>query len=645
MKKATAIILIILMLILSACAGGTMPTVSFSAPAAENSPAAFTASSRRSSVERLRLRVEDYLCDMSDGEISVFVWDLGTDNYFAASNGDDVRQSRFSASLIKLYIMLAAYQSEALGLFNTGDYTNALTQMIAFSDNDEANFLIDELGGIERVNMLIEPFGFSDTRLNKYIGLNLPGPENVTSVSDCARLLHGIYTGTLISPDASRAMLNLLLQQDINTKMPVPLPVWATVAHKTGEYFNEANHDVGIVFSGDSDKADYILCVMVNDVVESEAVAVNIALSRLVWNYFSNYENYVSIGFKEQPENVVSHEVTVRIQDGSETYRQNDGNYGTVTWLSSGTDYTFTSHEPFSYLYLIWDSAPGVYELKNGEQTLAGGENAYLHELIKLDAQTNEVSLRLQNESVALCDVYAYSQGILPDFVQDWQSITDNADILVFPTHADDEMLFFGGIIPTFAGELGQKVQVIFLTNHKIREPVRNHELLNALWHAGDPYYPVVSEFPDRFTMSLEEALELYDNDEVVAFQVEMIRRFKPHAIYGHDEAGEYGHGVHQLNTYCLEQAVVNAADSSMNPDSYARYGTWDTPELWIHMYPYNQVVMDWHVPLSHFGGKTALEVAREAYRFHESQLIYDFEVLEYGEGDCRLFGLWREAD
>jgi len=41
---------------------------------------------------------------------------------------------------------------------------------------------------------------------------------------------------------------------------------------------------------------------------------------------------------------------------------------------------------------------------------------------------------------------------------------------------------------------------------------------------------------------------------------------------------------------------------------------------------------MDWNQPLSSFGGKTALEVANEAYQLHVSQLEYHSNV--YGDGD-----------
>ena len=101
--------------------------------------------------------------------------------------------------------------------------------------------------------------------------------------------------------------------------------------------------------------------------------------------------------------------------------------------------------------------------------------------------------------------------------------------------------------MPTYAGERGYKVQVAYLTNHWA-EPYRPHELLNGLWTVGIRAYPVIGEFIDYYSDNLEHAKGLYDRDRVIEHQVEMIRRFRPEVIIGHDIDGEYGHGVHMLN-------------------------------------------------------------------------------------------------
>lgn len=199
--------------------------------------------------------------------------------------------------------------------------------------------------------------------------------------------------------------------------------------------------------------------------------------------------------------------------------------------------------------------------------------------------------------------------------------------------------------MPYYAGELGLKVQVAYLTNHKFTEKHRVHEILDGLWTVGVRAYPVFSDFPDVYAGSLEEAERIYEKEAVAAWQVETIRRFRPSVIVGHDFDGEYGHGAHMLNARMLAKAVPAAADAAQYPESAAEYGVWDTPKLYIHLYEENTLYLDWeNLKLSAFGGRTALEMAREGYRCHLSQQHWSFAVRTDGYGDCRCFGLYRST-
>jgi len=76
-----------------------------------------------------------------------------------------------------------------------------------------------------------------------------------------------------------------------------------------------------------------------------------------------------------------------------------------------------------------------------------------------------------------------YSAGTLPSSVQVWQPpCDDDTDILVFSTHADYEILFLGGVLANYGGEQGLTVQVAYMCNFFLTEPVRQHEELDGLW-------------------------------------------------------------------------------------------------------------------------------------------------------------------
>lgn len=291
-------------------------------------------------------------------------------------------------------------------------------------------------------------------------------------------------------------------------------------------------------------------------------------------------------------------------------------------------------------LYLIFDR-PVEWSLESPDGTVqACGQNGFIHEYVELEQPARSVTLHLP-EGAVLCRVAAFTPGQVPDWVQRWQPPCEKADLLVLPTHADDEHLWFGGALPYYAGEKGYAVQVAYMTNHW-GESYRPHELLNGLWTVGVRNYPVISDFPDLYASkaSLESAKEVYGEDTITAFQVELLRRFKPSVVLGHDINGEYGHGAHKLNAATLLSALERSGDASQYPESAAEYGVWTVPKCYLHLWPENPIQMEWgEMSLSAFGGLTALDMAKKGFACHYSQTQW-FSVQAGGKYDCRQFGL-----
>ena len=132
--------------------------------------------------------------------------------------------------------------------------------MIVLSDNSATNILIDRLG-IARVNATLEAEGLKVTRLRRKL-FDKAGMEAGLSNHVCAReiglLLERMYAGTLVSPQASAEMLEILRNQKLNGKMPFFLkPRGIACAHKTGED-DGITHDVGIVYA----KKPFVLCML-----------------------------------------------------------------------------------------------------------------------------------------------------------------------------------------------------------------------------------------------------------------------------------------------------------------------------------------------------------------------------------------------
>lgn len=329
--------------------------------------------------------------------------------------------------------------------------------------------------------------------------------------------------------------------------------------------------------------------------------------------------------------------------------RLRDGSEDTYLTLGSDAGLTVECAEPMGALYLCWYREPGTYTVTAGETSFTAGENDYLYEYIPLPAPAKRVTLTF-TANVRLSEVQTFTPGTAPAGVQVWLPPYEQGevDVLTFPTHADDDVIFFGAEMVCCV-DRGLAVQVCYMCNHYddfYDWHTRPQELLNALWAMGIRHYPVIGPFPDYYVMSLADATAKFGETEVIAWQVEQLRRFQPLVVMGHDREGEYGHGGHRLNALCLEQAVPMAADGTAFPESAARWGVWDTPKLYLHDAEENPVVLEVETPLESFGGRTAFEVAQGAMLCHESQLQYDhrpqLDNPEFPRYDCRQFGLVR---
>lgn len=333
--------------------------------------------------------------------------------------------------------------------------------------------------------------------------------------------------------------------------------------------------------------------------------------------------------------------------DGSDCSKVlTDNNIKTLKHIYNVHELVIESEMPFSSLYLEWNRIPGNYTLVWDGGSLACGQYGFLHEYIHLPEAVNRVQFVFDDsvEYRMLCSACVLTAGTAPEGIQDWLPPCEEADILVFPTHADDDVLFFGPLISYYAIERQLKVQTAFMVDHVVY-PERGHERLNGLWEMGVRHYPILGKAPDTPMKEFGEAVDFYAASKIEQWQVEQIRRFRPLVVVGHDLGGEYGNGGHKVNAFYLVRAVESAADPAVYPELAEQYGVWDTPKLYLHLYPENEIILDVETPLENDPlGRTPFEIAEDAFLHHKSQIQYYFRV-QYGENrqyDCRLFGLYR---
>ncbi len=340
------------------------------------------------------------------------------------------------------------------------------------------------------------------------------------------------------------------------------------------------------------------------------------------------------------PAAVISPKITA--SDGGECWMFGDNNRTSKRAFADGGGLTLKNESPdkITGLYLIWD-APVPTNCTITAQGLPPIQaQGFLHEWVNLAGSSGDAVTLTWEGPATLCDVIALGGSALPDWVQDWRPAEGDCDVLVLPTHADDEHLFLGGALAIAAATTGCQVQVAYMVNHN-GEYYRPHELLNGLWAVGVNRYPVIPQFPDIYSDSLAHAKTIYNEQEILDYQLSLINRFHPQMIVGHDLDGEYGHGAHMLNAHTLTQAVEKAA---------AMPGGWDTPKLYLHLYAQNPIILNLDTPLTNDNaprvpliGRTPFEIAQLGFAAHKSQQTY-FSVAQSGPYDCRKLGLYRSA-
>ena len=310
----------------------------------------------------------------------------------------------------------------------------------------------------------------------------------------------------------------------------------------------------------------------------------------------------------------------------------------TTSYSKSGgnTVINLKNTEGIGSLYLLLHKAYGAYTITDNATgaAITAGEQGFLHEFVDLvqgfGYAPTSVTIHFADGAVQLSEIYVFSEGTPPDYVQIWEApLEGGADLVLFASHGDDDQLFFAGLLPLYAGELDLRVQVVYLTNHRSGyvDNARMHEMLNGLWAVGVEAYPVFGTYADFRIDDLKGTYDCYKNsygtskDQLLSFVVEQIRRFRPLVAVGHDLKGEYGHGMHMVYADLLTQALELTADPTAYPISAEAYGTWDVPKTYLHLYEENQIVLDYDQPLAYFDGLTAFQATQKlGYPCHKSQ-------------------------
>lgn len=329
-----------------------------------------------------------------------------------------------------------------------------------------------------------------------------------------------------------------------------------------------------------------------------------------------------------------------------------DRDYGTY-WASGGgadkacIEVTLPEGQTCGYVMLKWYDHPHAYSVRVQDEhgswvEIRRTEGLYLADALALPEGITRFRITNVGKKTAtmhLAELYVYGAGDCPAPLQLWTPPASKADLLLIVAHPDDEVLWFGGTLPYYAGERGKTVQVALMTTNV---PKRRLELLDGLWLCKVRHYPVWGGFSDSFGATLQKMYKHWSKNRVYRTVVGWVRQFRPEVLLTHDVRGEYGHGAHKVCADAVQYALKAASDETKYTESAKAYGVWDVPKCYLHLWPENVLKMDWRRPLSAFDGQTGFDVALAAFGCHVSQQRTDYHVEDWGPYDNSLFGLVR---
>ena len=207
-----------------------------------------------------------------------------------------------------------------------------------------------------------------------------------------------------------------------------------------------------------------------------------------------------------------------------------DRSYATGCKFDKNRSVDITSkEEEIASLYIQYYGQPYAIDVqveRDGVWTtvLSAGQT-YCEEWIELPQPAKKVRLlNTSGTTMCLAELYAYAAGDRPDSVHIW-TVAEKADIMLLSAHPDDEILWFAGTIPTYAGERGLTVQLVYATCSTAE---RRLELLDGLWTCGCHTYPIFFDLRDRTGKKLESIYSLWGRENFYSLVTAAIRRCRP---------------------------------------------------------------------------------------------------------------------
>ena len=300
---------------------------------------------------------------------------------------------------------------------------------------------------------------------------------------------------------------------------------------------------------------------------------------------------------------------------------------------------------PCEGLYINFFGYPLPYTVQRQQPdgqwvTVATPDPGIVNMYVPLPSVTGRLRVVTSGET-RISELRVLGKGSLPGWVQTWRRMEGKADLMLIVAHPDDELVFLGGTLPYYCGQLHKRTMVVYMTTGFQR---RRNELLDGLWTCGVRDYPELCEFRDGYTHLINYSFDLWGGRaKVYQKTAAFIRQYRPDVVVTLDiRNGEDTHGMHRAAADAAVNAVSFAADPTFDAPASQQTGVWQVKKLYVHLHDQRRIIMPWdQIKLSDYNGRTAADVAKQAFKQHVSQQKTRHKVYLCNPYDSRDFGLY----
>ncbi|MEA5049589.1 MAG: phosphodiester glycosidase family protein [Eubacteriales bacterium] len=263
-------------------------------------------------------------------------------------------------------------------------------------------------------------------------------------------------------------------------------------------------------------------------------------------------------------------------------------------------------------IYLEWYTLPDQYFLEEyntaGELISSYENQPFVNTYYPIDDAVTALRLVFRSDA-QLSTVRVYGEGALPQDVQLWQPVLEQADLLCIAATPQAAVTDFYGVFASYTAEheISTALVVLAKENRTMQEG-----LLAGLWKMGIDDYPQFGCFAALNNDAYKRVRGSWGAGATAKFIQSVLTRYGAKIVLTHAPDDQSYDAASQ---YCAE--VVKKAVDDGGAEAYP-----SLQKLYFAA-PYGTTTLDWSASLIRFSGETALAVSNAAYAENSGMRVF----------------------